>query len=590
MSSADEAGPSRISTGIPPHLDGWQLPPGWRWGETGVYGNYRHAQEIIDRLGRSLALVTAPEPAHHTWLFHEARQLGHRNHPSIPTTYHFWEQHPGSRRGPGYLRRWIAGETVGARLRRLGSETVPYMLRVLRAVGSSISYLHDAGQTHGAISPYTIYVTPTGRVWLLGWQWALPPNEITPGVRPDPLYMPTPCEWAAGEWKPTPQSDQWQLAASCFTILTGEMPPRSEIPPLRWVRPDCPANVAELLDRALSAKPEDRFHSVASLLRHVEKISSSGTPGLGGVEIASGEYTAVSEEDRLRWATGDDYEVLSALGAGQFGSVWRVRDLTLQREVALKMLHPTVARSDEAVARFRREAQMAARLQHPSIVPIFDWDSKGDVHWYIMELEDEGSVADLVKRLGSRTLTEIAPQIDSILDGLTVAHQNGIIHRDLKPENILIDRYRRWRIADFGIANAMGEEWAGTSGTPQFAPPEQLLGEHQGAAADLYAAAAIVYLALTGEPPFQGEDGRAILAQQLAARISLDRFHPLLAAWIKRGLAADPDARFADAAEMRREWRRVSREVIRDEARVPLGKALRNALRNALRRLAARAR
>ena len=452
------------------------------------------------------------------------------------------------------------------------------MLRVLRAAGSAVAYLHDAGQTHGAISPDTIYVTPTGRVWLLGWQWAMPANEIPAGLRPDPLYTPTPNEWPASSWAPTPLSDQWQLAASCFAILTGELPTRTEIPPVRWARPDCPANVAELLDRALSPDPEQRFHSVASLLRAFEKISGSGTPGLGGVEIASGEYKAVSEEERLRWATGDDYEVLSALGAGTFGSVWRVRDLTLQREVALKMLHPSVARSDAAVARFRREAQMAARLQHPAIVPIYDWDSKGDVHWYIMELEEEGSVADLVRRAGARPLAEIAPQVESILDGLNAAHENGIIHRDLKPENLLIDRYRRWRIADFGIANAIGEERAGASGTPAFAPPEQLLGEPQGPAADLFGVAAIVYFVLTGDAPFGGGDGHAILAAQLAGKIDLSRFHPDLEEWLRRGLAADPDKRFHDAKEMQSAWRRVWRSVVKDEASEPLGRRVTRAI------------
>ena len=577
MSSNDPT-PGRRTAGVPPHLEGWQLPPGWKWGDTGYFANYRHAQEIVDALGRSLALVTAPDPAHEQWLFNEARQLAHRNHPAVPTTYHYWTHHSASRRGPGYLRRWIVGETVGARIRRLGTETVPYMLRVLRAAGSAVAYLHDAGQTHGAISPDTIYVTPTGRVWLLGWQWAMPANEIPPGLRPDPLYTPTPNEWPASSWAPTPQSDQWQLAASCFAILTGELPTRTEIPPVRWARPDCPANAAELLDRALSADPEQRFHSVASVLRAFEKISGSGTPGLGGVEIASGEYKAVSEEERLRWATGDDYEVLSALGAGTFGSVWRVRDLTLQREVALKMLHPSVARSDAAVARFRREAQMAARLQHPAIVPIYDWDSKGDVHWYIMELEEEGSVADLVRRAGARPLAEIAPQVESILDGLNAAHESGIIHRDLKPENLLIDRYRRWRIADFGIANAIGEERAGASGTPAFAPPEQLLGEPQGPAADLFGLAAIVYFVLTGDAPFGGGDSRAILAAQLAGKIDLSRFHSELEEWLRRGLAADPDKRFHDAKEMQSAWRRVWRTVVKDEAREPLGRRVTRAI------------
>jgi serine/threonine protein kinase len=125
-------------------------------------------------------------------------------------------------------------------------------------------------------------------------------------------------------------------------------------------------------------------------------------------------------------------------------------------------------------------------------------------------------VADLVKRSGPRPFAEIAPQVDAILDGLAVAHNAGIIHRDLKPENILIDRYRRWRIADFGIANALGSQMAGASGTPNFAAPEQLLGEEQGVGTDLYAIAGIVIFALSGNVPFAGEDGRAILAAQLA--------------------------------------------------------------------------
>src|SRR6185312_14877933 len=99
-----------------------------------------------------------------------------------------------------------------------------------------------------------------------------------------------------------------------------------------------------------------------------------------------------------------------------------------------------------------RRRLRGARRARRRIVPVFDWDSRGDVAWYTMELAEGGSVADLLARSGPRTLTEIAPQIDFILSGLAAAHSVGIIHRDLKPENVLIDRYRRWRLADFGIA------------------------------------------------------------------------------------------------------------------------------------------
>ncbi len=566
MHNPELSGPGRPTTGIPSHLDGWVLPPDWRWGSSGVYTPYRHAQEIQDALGRPLALVTAPDPAHHAWLFCEARELAHRSHPMIPTTYHFWQQHLASPRGPGYLRRWITGETIGERLRRSGADTVPFALRLIRSIGSSLAYLHDSGSAHGAVAPDTIHFTPSGRAWMLGWQWAVPRDEIPTGVAPDARWTPQAPEWN-GSWVPSQASDQWQLGAIAYTLLTGEVPRGTSLPPLRLARPDCPEAVADLVDRMLSPSPTDRFASLAGMLRHIERISGAPALAFVGTERASGEHSALSQEDRLRSATGDDYEVLAPLGSGSYGSVWRVRDLSLQREVALKMLHPTVALNATAVGRFQREAQLAAQLQHPAIVPIFAWDSKGDVNWYIMELEEEGSVADLVKRAGPLAFAEIAPQVDSVLDGLAMAHAHGIIHRDLKPENILIDRYRRWRIADFGIAHAMGARAAGSSGTPAFASPEQLLGELQGPTTDLFAVSAIVYFALTGRAPFDGADGRTILAAQLAGRVDLGAFEEPLGEWLRRALAADPSARFADAETMRASWRQVVRRASRAERR-----------------------
>src|SRR5574338_262728 len=509
--SADHPRPNRLTTELPAHLADWQLPPDWRWGGEGVAAEYRHYQEIIDALGRSLSLVTAPDASHNAWLAAEARYLGHRNHPSIPTTYHYWTKYRDVRRGPGYLRRWIEGETVGAHVRRTGPEDVPYMLRLLRAAGSTVAYLHDAGVAHGALSPEHIWVTPTGRIWLLGWQWAIPHAELPAGVAPDRRWTPMAPEWAVGGWAPTSVSDQWQLAATCFAALTGEIPPSKDPPPLRLVRPDVPQSVASALDRALSENPGERHRSMVSLLRSLDRASSSRSVIVSG-EIAIGGGWQ-SDESRLRWAVGDDYDVLALLGKGTFGTVWRVRDLSLEREVALKMLHPYVASDESAVARFRREARLAAQLAHPAIVPIYDFDTRGDVSWYTMELAEGGSVADLVKRSGARPLTEVAPQVDFVLAGLAAAHSIGIVHRDLKPENILIDRYRRWRVADFGIANITGEEMAGASGTPAFAAPEQLLGESQDAPADCFSLAAVLYFALTGKPPFGEGETNVILAR-----------------------------------------------------------------------------
>jgi len=566
----------RATKVLPPHIIEWQLPPDWSWGPGGMVGDYRHYQEVTDALGRSLSLVTAPDPAHAGWLFEEAKQLAHRSHPSIPTTYHYWTSYRDVRRGPGYLRRWITGETLRARLARLGLADIPYVFQMLRGACSTLAYLHETGIAHGGLNGDALWTTPTGRLWMLEWQWAVPRESIPAGVKPGsgPLDLRSgdatralrtelslmPPEWEGRDWAPTPASDQWQLAAMCFTALSGEPPPPVGVPPIKLVRPETPEALASALDRALSPNPDDRFPSVAVLLRAVERGDPSRSVAMvrGEPDRSVGD----SAEARVRWAVGDDYEILSRLGSGAFGTVWRARDLSLEREVALKALHPSIARDDKAVRAFGREARLAAQLAHPAIVPIYDWDSSGDLAWYTMELAEEGSVASLVARSGPRQINEIASQVEQIIDALVVAHANGILHRDLKPENILIDRYQRWRITDFGIANVTGEDVQGTTGTPAFAAPEQLLGEPQGPAADYFALAGIVYFALTGEAPFGEDDAKAILGRQLKESVDLASFPSVMVAWFRTAFAARPEDRFADGASMKEAWKSATDKVL----------------------------
>ncbi len=559
-----------VTRTLPPHLAAWELPPDWEWGPEGVWGEHRHYQEIVDALGRSLSLVSAPDPLHAPWLREEARHLAHRGHPSIPTTYHYWAAGTDAKRGPGYLRRWIAGETVAARFARLGREDVPYMLQLMRALGSTLAYLHSGGSVHGAIAAATTWITPTGRIWMLGWEWAVPRAAIPAGLAPDRRLYPIPPEWGDDRWEPSSESDQWQLAATCVLALTGRYPGSSPAP-LSELAPECPPSVAHVLDRALLPQPARRFATIAAMLRTLDRAVGSRTSILvsGGVPAIGAASERESEEARLRWAVGDDYEVLARLGSGTFGSVWRVRDLTLEREVALKMLHPEVASDAAVVRRFRREARLAAQLAHPAIVPIFDWDSNGGVSWYTMELAEGGSLAELVARRGARPLVEVAPQIEQVLDGLAAAHTSGIIHRDLKPENILIDRSARWRIADFGVARAVTDEITGTTGTPEFAAPEQLLGEPQGPAVDCFEVAAIAAYVLTGTLPFGRGDGKAILARQLSGRFDASPFPPAIAAWLRRGLAPEPARRFPDAAVMREAWRDAVDATLDEDTRAP---------------------
>jgi hypothetical protein len=261
----------RVTHTPPEHLAHWELPPGWSWGSEGVFGEYRHYQEVIDALGRSLSLVSAPDPAHAAWLGAEARQLAHQNHPVMPTTYHYWIAAATPPRGPGYLRRWLQGETVGARLRRSGVDGVSAAVRLLREVGAALAYLHDAGTAHGAVSPSYVWLMPMGRIWLLGWQWALPRAELPDGLHPDFRWTPQAPEWES-EWAPTPASDQWQLAALCFAALSGEVPAGPEVPPVQLVCPDCPQSLASIIERALEPEPEARFPSITLMVRALDRL------------------------------------------------------------------------------------------------------------------------------------------------------------------------------------------------------------------------------------------------------------------------------------------------------------------------------
>src|SRR3989442_13627425 len=219
----------------------------------------------------------------------------------------------------------------------------------------------------------------------------------------------------------------------------------------------------------------------------------------------------------LSRSLADDYELLAELGTGGFGRVYRVRDLELERMVALKVLHPNLTEDPAVVERFRREAQLAARLDHPNIVKIYEIGGRGGLIWYTMELVDGPNLAQLVSRQGPLPLESVVRLLREALSALAHAHGTGLVHRDIKPENMLIDPTGSLQITDFGLALALRGQFGGAtsqSGTPQFASPEQLLGERVDQRSDLYSLAAVTCYALLGTPPFPGLTTEQILAKQ----------------------------------------------------------------------------
>ncbi len=248
------------------------------------------------------------------------------------------------------------------------------------------------------------------------------------------------------------------------------------------------------------------------------------------------------------------YRLDHKIGSGGMADVWLAEDTELDRQVAIKILHDRFAQDGEFVQRFQREAQSAAGLQHPNVVGVFDRGEFRDTYFIAMEYVDGPSLKDLVKGgMGTKDAIDFTRQI---LNAARFAHRKGIIHRDLKPQNVLIDDEGRARVADFGIARG-GENSDITAtgsvmGTAQYLSPEQAQGKPTTPSSDIYSIGVILYEALTGRVPFEGDSAVAVALKQVSEtprRPSAinPNIPPALDAVVMRALAKDPEARFKDA-------------------------------------------
>src|SRR5262245_47024619 len=214
-----------------------------------------------------------------------------------------------------------------------------------------------------------------------------------------------------------------------------------------------------------------------------------------------------------------DYELLEEIAAGGMGIVYKARQVSLNRTVAVKMILKGTLASDEDVKRFRAEAEAAGNLQHPAIVAIYEVGLHEGQHYFSMEFVDGQSLAELPREqpLSAR---QAAEYIRDAAEAVHYAHQQGTLHRDLKPSDILLDRQARVRITDFGLARRIGGDSDLTRtgqilGTPSYMPPEQASGKRSlvAAGSDIYSLGAVLYELLAGRPPFRGESPVETLRQ-----------------------------------------------------------------------------
>lgn len=269
---------------------------------------------------------------------------------------------------------------------------------------------------------------------------------------------------------------------------------------------------------------------------------------------------------RLADALGDAYTIEGEIGRGGMGVVYRARDERLQRRVAIKVLPPELAFQQDIRERFTREAQTAARLSHPHIVPIHTVGEGQGLVYFVMGYVDGESVAARIRRRGPLPLEEVRRIMKETADALSAAHALSVIHRDIKPDNILLEGTRgRVMVTDFGIAKALSSTSGATLtgvgvaiGTPSFMSPEQAAGERNiDGRSDLYSLGVVAYQMLTGELPFNAPSVAGILMKQITEPApDLRKKRPDapedLALAVARCLEKDPESRWPTADALRR--------------------------------------
>ena len=322
--------------------------------------------------------------------------------------------------------------------------------------------------------------------------------------------------------------------------LAAQLPPRKPVVTAPWGDPPEPPPEAPApgIARPMSVFTSTPAARPAALLKSEPvSLEETITPGAQGGTPAKPPPPPIP-----------GFELLAVVGRGGMGEVWRARQLSLGREVAIKTLAAHLAEERDFVRRFEKEATALASLAHPNVVAIFDRGSEGGLYYLVMEFVSGPSLREKMMAGGGPPEWAL-DVIAQVLTAMEYAHGRGIVHRDLKPENILLSNGQLAKVADFGLAAILGRESSlqvtrpsVAMGTLSYMAPEQRRDAHAvDGRADLYSVAVILYELLTGELPL----GRFQLPSRRAPKIDR-RIDGIL----ERGLDPDPAARYQSAGEL----------------------------------------
>jgi len=262
------------------------------------------------------------------------------------------------------------------------------------------------------------------------------------------------------------------------------------------------------------------------------------------------------------------YELTHLVARGGMAEVYRARDRLLDRPVALKVLFPELSVDRAFVERFRREAQAAANLSHPNIVPVFDWGEDGGTYYIVMEYVDGQPLSQVLRAGGPMPAGRVAHVGARVADALAYAHRHGVVHRDVKPGNVLLTSDEQVKVTDFGIARAVNTEESLTQtgavmGTATYFSPEQAEGVGVDARSDIYSLGVVLFEMVAGRPPFLGDSPVAVASKHVREQPPVLRdlnptVPPALEAIIAKAMAKSAALRYQSASDLRADLQRFA--------------------------------
>ncbi len=331
----------------------------------------------------------------------------------------------------------------------------------------------------------------------------------------------------------------------------------------------CRACGAELpLDAEFCSQCGRKAHAA---LLPTEPLPSPGpllsTRPLSGVPQLEKTQPQVNADPLIGATVADRYHILSMIGRGGMGVVYKVEHAKIGKIMALKLLTGELARNKDTVQRFKREALMVSKLSHPNTVQVFDYGSADGLTYLAMEYLSGQDLGDLVENHGPLPFSQIAKIVIQVCGALREAHGVGMVHRDLKPENIFLTRGARGeetvKVLDFGLAKLQERRdhqitmTGNIVGTPYYMPPEQVRGEEVDARSDIYALCAVMYTCLTATHLFEAPNHVGVLTKQVKERpqppherVPKLNIRESVSRLILKGLEKDPDDRYQTVAEL----------------------------------------